>query len=300
MQMPDWSDLRILLEVQRGGSFLAAGRVLGLSTSTVARRMDSLEKALGRPVVHRTSHGASLEKEALALAAAAQRFEQSLAVERRDASGPSGDAGTVRVSVPDGFGPWLAPVLAEYRRQHPLTEIELISELRYVNLREREADLAVRAGRTSSPELVPQLLGEVVPGLYASEGYLERALPKRYLGARDYAEQEFVVEDVKPDERRSPSLLALRGATRFSFRSNSVETRIRAAEEGTGLVMLAKLDAPRHPRLHPVRLETPLPGLRFYLTSHRKLRSVPRVRGVAQAILRAAREALSGGDPGES
>jgi hypothetical protein len=59
--------------------------------------------------------------------------------------------------------------------------------------------------------------------------------------------------------------------------------------------MLAKLDAPLHPRLHPIGLEAPIPSLRFYLTFHRRLRHVPRVRAVAQAISAAAREAMSKG-----
>jgi hypothetical protein len=39
-----------------------------------------------------------------------------------------------------------------------------------------------------------------------------------------------------------------------------------------------------HPRLIRVGLETPLPGLRFYLTMHKDLRKVPRIRGVALAL----------------
>ncbi|MFT3838256.1 MAG: LysR family transcriptional regulator [Myxococcaceae bacterium] len=294
MQMPDWSDLRVLLEVHRRHSFLAAGKALGQSTSTVARRIDALEKALGTSLVHRTAHGASLEKDALPLAAAAEAFEQSLAAGQRDAGGSTAIAGTVRVSVPDGFGPWLAPGMAELRRQHPALEVELISELRFVDLGKREADLAVRGGKSSSPELIAQPLGEVLPGVYGSEGYLARALPKRHLGARDYATQEFVIEDLGAGERTVPNVLALRGGKRFPLRSNSYEVRVRAAEEGMGLVVLAKAIAPRHPLLHPVRLETPLPGLRFYLTFHRRLRSVARVKVVAQAIHSAARTALSG------
>ncbi|HEY4222156.1 MAG TPA: LysR family transcriptional regulator, partial [Myxococcota bacterium] len=43
-----WDDLRVLLAVQREKSLLAAGRSLGVSTSTVARRLDALEDALGK------------------------------------------------------------------------------------------------------------------------------------------------------------------------------------------------------------------------------------------------------------
>ena len=62
-KLPAWDDLRVLLEVHRAGSFLAAGLRLGLSTSTVARRIGALEKDLGGALVHRTSQGVWLERE---------------------------------------------------------------------------------------------------------------------------------------------------------------------------------------------------------------------------------------------
>ncbi|HEX4457309.1 MAG TPA: LysR family transcriptional regulator, partial [Polyangia bacterium] len=62
-----FDDLRLLLVLQRQGSFLAAGRALRLSTSTVARRVEALERAIGRPLVVRTSSGTALEPDAVGL-----------------------------------------------------------------------------------------------------------------------------------------------------------------------------------------------------------------------------------------
>ena len=41
-----WDDLRVLLALHRHQSLLAAGAALGLSTSTVARRIEALEQSL--------------------------------------------------------------------------------------------------------------------------------------------------------------------------------------------------------------------------------------------------------------
>ena len=43
----DWNDLRYFLAVARGGSTLAAARMLGTSQSTVHRRLTELEKHIG-------------------------------------------------------------------------------------------------------------------------------------------------------------------------------------------------------------------------------------------------------------
>lgn len=283
-KLPAWDDLRVLLEVHRGGSFLAAGLQLGWSTSTVARRIGALEKDLGRALVHRTSQGAWLEKEALELIALAEHFEQSLRAHRRDGGGSSPYAGRIRVSLPDGFLVGAAEAAVRFRRRHPETRIEVISELRFVDLSSREADIGVRGGRSSSSVLIDKPLGEVVSGLYASEDYLNRFLPKRYLGADDYRDQDFVVEDETPRGQGPAQWLVQRGASRFPFRSNSMDARLHAAKGGMGLVMLGVGAEREHPGLIRVGLETPLPSLRFYLTMHKDLRKVPRIREFATVI----------------
>lgn len=288
MNIPSWDDLRILLEVHRRQSFLAAGAQLGLSTATVARRIHALEKAVARPLVQRTSRGTFLEKEALAFVRVAEETERSLRAQWRDAGGASPFAGTVRISVPDGFGPPVAATLAPFLRQHAETQVELISELRYVDLASREADVGIRGGRSKSPVLIERFIGEVHAAVHASEAYLERALPKRALAAADFAAQDFIVED------SDRNVFAARGATRFPLRSNSYDTRVQGAEDGLGLLLLARETAKNHPKLLPVRLETPMPPLRFYLTFHKDLRAVPRVRGVAEALMDGLRQLLKG------
>ena len=61
MENTTWDDLRVLLALHRHHSFLAAGKALGLSTSTAARRIEALERSLGRPVVQRSSSGTTVE-----------------------------------------------------------------------------------------------------------------------------------------------------------------------------------------------------------------------------------------------
>ena len=73
---PTWDDLRVLLALHRHRSFLAAGKALGVSTSTAARRIEALEAALGRPLVHRSSGGTSVEPGALELVTLAEQLER--------------------------------------------------------------------------------------------------------------------------------------------------------------------------------------------------------------------------------
>ena len=53
----DWTDLRYFLAVARTGSTLAAGRSLGVSQTTAARRVTALEAALELTLFERRQSG---------------------------------------------------------------------------------------------------------------------------------------------------------------------------------------------------------------------------------------------------
>lgn len=277
-----WDDLRYLLAVHRHGSFLGAAQALGLSTSTVARRVEALERAVGQSLVQRTTRGARLEQDALTLVAPAEQFETTLRALARDrGEDRSAYAGVVRVTVPDGFGPSLAVAAARVLRVHPETRVEVVVESRFADLAAREADLAVRNGRSSSRVLLEKPLGEIRVGLFASADYVRRRLPKRYLTAEAIADHDYVGLEL-PTRHGAASWLTSRGATRHPFSSTDVNARIRAAQEGLGLVALAiGLD---YAGLERVAIVPALPSLRFYLAMRHDLRKVPRVRVVATAI----------------
>ncbi len=283
-KQPGWDDLRVLLAVHRGGSFLAAGLELGVSTSTVARRVSTLEAELGRVLVHRTSQGTLLDAETLQLVLLAEKFEQALATHRRDARAPY--AGVVRVSVPDGLARVVAEAAIRFARRHPETSVEVVSEARFVDLVKREADLGIRARASSSPVLVDRALGDVHSGLFASDAYLRQRLPQRALYEGQWGLHDFIVDD---GVNTPTQWLIERGARRFSFRANTVDARVHAARGGLGLVLLAMSDRTRQEGLHHVELDAPLPALPFFLTMHKDLRKVPRVRAFAAVLFEVLR-----------
>jgi Bacterial regulatory helix-turn-helix protein, lysR family len=75
---PVWDDLRVLLAVHRGKSFLCASKALGVATSTVARRIEAFERALGRPLVLSGNRGTAIDADAPSLIALASRWSSGL------------------------------------------------------------------------------------------------------------------------------------------------------------------------------------------------------------------------------
>ena len=144
-----WDDLRFLLAVHRDRSFFAAGKSLGVAASTVARRVDAVERTLGRVLVHRSNDGTQLDTDALRLVALAEELELGLASLIRD-DRDAEVSGAVRVSLSEGFVRPLVPLLARLHAKHPALRVEVISESRVADLARGEADIGIRIVRSVS------------------------------------------------------------------------------------------------------------------------------------------------------
>jgi molybdate transport repressor ModE-like protein len=292
MTTPAWDDLRVLLAVHRHRSFLAAGRALGVSTSTAARRIEALEAALGRPLVHRSSGGTALEPDALELVALAEQLELGLAAARRDEPDAT-VAGTVRVSMGEGFVQPVTAALCELRRQHPSLQLEVVAEARLVDLARREADIGIRTARSASPVLVERPVGRLSFALYAAQSYVERRLRAAQLRRGDFERHDFVgYEGAMAKLLPQARWLAERGAKRFTVRTNSEHALREALEQGQGIGVLAEPLGRASPVLVRLDTEGPLPSAPLYLVFHRELRRVPRCRKVIDALDAALRHGL--------
>ena len=71
----DWDNLRFFLELSRSGTLVAAARRLGVDHTTVARRIQALEKETGTPLFAREAGGHRLTE-------AGRRLQPHIAGER--------------------------------------------------------------------------------------------------------------------------------------------------------------------------------------------------------------------------
>ena len=100
--MFDWNDLKHFLAVARHGSTIAAGKALGTSQSTVHRRLEELERRLGRALVTRAASGYRLTEYGTTLLPFAERIEA--AVGDFSAAQPMSSRrikGAIRVTCPE-------------------------------------------------------------------------------------------------------------------------------------------------------------------------------------------------------
>lgn len=288
---PAWDDLRVLLALHRHKSLLAAGRELGISTSTTARRIDALEAALGRTIVQRTSTGTIIEPSALGLVALAEQLELGLSAARREPGGAK-LAGSVRISCGEGFLRHVTQVLADLHRQHPELAFELTSETRLVDLARREADIGIRKVASRSQALIERNVGSLGFALYAAPSYVDRRLRVARLAKRDFVRQGFVGYEGALMQTPHMRWLTARGAASFPFRTTSDTAYQEATEEGIGIGLLPEAVGSTSTRLVRISTEGAPPRLPVYLTFHRELRRVPRVRVVLDAFATAFQRSL--------
>ncbi|WP_175730231.1 LysR family transcriptional regulator [Burkholderia ambifaria] len=300
-----WDDLRYFLAVMRGGSLSAAARALQVQHSTVARRIDALESALGIRLFDRLPRGWPPTDEGVHLAEHAARVEADVHAFARAAQGAAALDGVVRVSASPVFAShFLAPRLARAQRAWPALRIDLMGEMHAANLYAREADLAVRLSRPSAPGLAARRLGTMRFALCASpERAAEPSDTWAFLGYDDALAQ-------MPQQQWLERFAAGR---RFAFIANDLAALHRACVAGAGIALLPRflVDAPIMDTGAgvgmPASADPSLPATaalveltsaprcdverEIWLVVHPDVRRSPRVQRVADAIADAVRAA---------
>ena len=277
----DWDDVRHFLALARTGSVRAAGTLLGVSHSTVARRVETLETRLGVKLFDRHRDGYQLTGAGSEMVSGAERVEREMAALERGLIGQDARLeGPVRVTCTDTFiASILIGALAALCEQHSGIELELAADPRNLDLSKREADVALRAflPTAAPPEhLIGRRLVPITLCNYVGRAHAGRQDPQvgplRWLGTtRNKIAEELVASSSYPE-------LPIWGTF------DSMEVMAEAARAGFGVVMLPTYAGDADPDL--TRMDKP--DVRhvadFWLLSHRDLRDNARLRAAREAI----------------
>jgi DNA-binding transcriptional LysR family regulator len=279
-----WDDARYFLAAARTGSLSAAARALGVGHVTVGRRIALLEDRLGATLLARspdglatTAAGEAILRQCMAMEGAAQDLE-------RIASGLDSQlVGSVRVTTTEALAHQvIAPAVAALRLAHPELQVELAAGVRTLDIARREAELAVRYSRPTSPDLVCRKLGDVGFALYASAAYLQKRGPPAAGGG--LSGHDLIAFTGAP-AATSPFFMgeALDGA-RTALRCDNAFIQMRAAAAGVGIAELACFLGETTPDLARVWPERPPARRTAWLIVHQDMRRAARIRAVSAGI----------------
>jgi DNA-binding transcriptional LysR family regulator len=232
----DWDDIRYFVAAANGGSTLAASRVLGVSQTTVARRIDHMEQRLALRLFERhsggyrlTTAGATMLEDADAVAWDVADFLTLFP----SCQGPI--TGLFRIVVEEPLArPLILPAIDAIRRKLPLVQWELVA---------KGASRDVAAATDIGVHLIepPRQTGVAC-----------RSLPGAIAWAAYVRADQKMAEDKGP-ERRTPGPSGLPvAADRLELRHTSgLAALIAAARRGHGPAMLPVRLAQSDPELAP-------------------------------------------------
>ncbi|RZI64288.1 MAG: LysR family transcriptional regulator, partial [Variovorax sp.] len=249
----DWDNLRYFLELARSGTLQSAARRLAVDHTTVARRIQALEKQIGTPLFSREADGHRLTEAGRRLQPQVEAMEGAfLAVESTTPASEQGLSGLVRIGATEGFGTIvLAPQLALFAGRHPKLVIDLLAMPRLVHLSRREADIVISLERPARGPVVVTKLTDYTLRLYASKKYLARHNPIK--SREDLRGHTFIsyVDDLL-FSKELQYLDELYRPDAFALRSTSVLAQYQATAAGAGIAVLPSFIADRDSTLRPL------------------------------------------------
>jgi DNA-binding transcriptional LysR family regulator len=287
----DWDDVRLFLAVAKSKTLTEASARLGMSHSTVSRRLAALESRSNVRLFKRTAAGYSTTEAGQALYESALDMEEKfLELTRKALAHDAPSRQVVRISAPDVLVHHLAVHLAEFRRREPHLLLELGADNSQVDLNRLEADLVLRASRLPHEHLVGVRVAQTAWAVYAARSAKlrgpddERAAWIGYSGSLALLPVAEWMREHVPEER-------------IILRTNSSVAAQEYARAGLAVACLWCLGGDRDPEL--VRLTPPLPDVasNLWLLTHPDLqrsRRIAKVRALLARALRADRDRIEG------
>jgi DNA-binding transcriptional LysR family regulator len=296
MSQLDWSDLRHALAVGQLGSVAAAARRLGVNATTVQRRLDALEAALGARLFDRSRNGwKPTEAGATVLDQARRMADQAEEIERRVLGRDRELTGVLRLSTAFVVMEHLLPQpLADFARAYSGIEVEVVENAVLMDLARREggapglaqlqADVALRLSNNVADHLVGRQLGMTHCRVYAlrgAPGLPQSVLPMHEL-LRDAPWVAFERDGVHRvyDQWMREHLVPTQVRVRVDI-FNAVAAMLRT---GVGVGILPSFMQDKHPELIPVSDVIPALSVPVWMLTHPDLRETARVRAFMRFV----------------
>lgn len=278
----NWDDMRYALAIAREGSLGAAAKALGVNHSSVYRRLEAFEKALGTRLFERQRNGYRLTPQGEALADTARRIEsETIAVEMQLIGSDLKLSGSIRVSVAEVLGLYLLPPMLDgFTRRYPDVGIELSIDNRLADLSRRDADVVVRATANPPEQLVGRRVGTIAFCAYAGSAMLDRVGRERPLSAYRWLGFDDRLSQLPPARWLRAQLPEVGHQLRF----DSFAALLEAARAGLGAAVLPCFIADRQPGVE--RIGTPQIDADFgiWVLTHPDLRRSARIRAFTRDI----------------
>jgi DNA-binding transcriptional LysR family regulator len=236
-------DLRTFLAVAEAGSLSKVANARDIAVSSVSRKIDALETALGAKLLHRTSRVVMLTDAGEQFLPRARNILAELDDAKDAISSLRADPrGLLTVTAPSSFGRrYITPAVTSFLKQYPLMEIDLHLSDHVVDLSAQRIDVAIRVGSLPDSDLVATRLATIRRLVCASPAYIKRC--GRPASPEDLLQHNCLTLITKPAPADWWSFAGINRnkalPVRGSFRADDTDALLQAAVAGVGIVHLA-------------------------------------------------------------
>ena len=268
-----WEDVRYLEAIERTGTVAAASRELGLSISTLYRRVKLLEDAVGRPCLQRGPTDATVTEAGRALAQVGRKTRKSISEVLGQLRAQEQELeGEVSLTTVTALLPFVEVPLRLFTSRHPLLRATLHLGDDGPSVRDREVDVALGVMRRPPPGCWGRKLVHLTSGVFATREAAS-ARPRRWL-ARALA------------ETHSPESAWERAHVEHVSVRAPFAALVPLCAQGLGLCLMPKILAARHPDLVEVHDFDGLAPLErtVWLLTHPDQRKTPRIVALMDAL----------------
>lgn len=274
----NWDDMRSILALVRSGTLAGAGVSLGVSYTTVARRIARAEEMLGQSLFERRPEGYLATDQARDLARAAARMEAAEQDALRQLSGQDQRlSGPLSLTAPQLLiQTHLAEFLAGYCRENPQIELTVRATNEVLDLTRREADLAIRISKTP---------GDTLVGLHLAD-QKTICVARADVIAKAEADPQAMLDWVLYTGHDTPpkAALALYPNARITARFDDMTSLIAAAKAGMGVVRMPLYLGRNDPQLQVLPGAVPQDYAPIWVLSHPDLVQSAKVQALKGAL----------------
>lgn len=280
----EWSDFKVILALSRGGSVAAAGRILGVDSSTVSRRLAAAEDAFGAVLVLRGGREFLFTPEGNMALRTAEAMETSiLSTTAAIKSAKQAIEGKVIITTVGMYHYLLRPVCDRLHEKYPGLWFELDDSDHKVNLANGDADIGLRFAEPIEPDLIARKVFDLGWRVFASKEYAAQyGLPKTF---EDLRQHRLVLYNEAFHHIKVFAWLEQYKSTEGRFeRVKQPTVAIKSVMTGAGLCGIPAYEAAQYPNLVDVFPETYClqPA---YLVYHESQRDSARIRVVMDELV---------------
>jgi len=235
-----YDDIVLFINIVQQQGLAAAAKKMDLPAATVTRRLQRLEAAVTRQLIHRSARQFSLTAEGEVFYQAYAGLVEQLEQTQLQLSGELNVlAGPLTVLAPTNISTGLLqPMWSGFIREHPDIKLELVLSNSVENMLSSSADMALRIGPQASSMLYQKRLGSLKTLLVAAPEYLainrepsnlEDLNEHRLIGTHTLATWQMMNSDTHMEKEVRP---------RFSTFVNDVKMVTQLVQDGLGIALL--------------------------------------------------------------